>query len=59
MIRANRDAIKEESVARLRVFIGRADRPSTVLAKALEYRAVRLQKIIGHGRNFCAVAAPE
>jgi hypothetical protein len=52
MIRANRDAIKEESVARLRGFIGRAP-------TGPGYTAVRLQKIIGHGRNFCAVTAPE
>jgi len=58
MIRANRDAIKEESVARLRGFIWRADR-SSGSCKSLEYTAVRLQKIIGHGRNFCAVTAPE
>jgi hypothetical protein len=51
MIRANRDAIKEESVARLRGFIRR--RPAQHgSCQSLEYTAVRLQKIIGHGRNF-------
>jgi hypothetical protein len=57
MIRANRDAIKEESVARLRGFIRRADR-SSGSCKSLEYTAVWLQKIIGHGRTFYAVTAP-
>jgi hypothetical protein len=58
MIRANRDAIKEESVARLRVSSGAPTGPHGS-CKSLEYTAVRLQKIIGYGRNFFAVTAPE
>jgi hypothetical protein len=50
MIRANRDAIKEESVARLRVFIGRADRPSTVLAKAWNRQRCGCRKSLGTGQ---------
>jgi hypothetical protein len=58
MIRANRDAIKEESVAPIARF-HRARRPAQHgSCKSLEYAAVRLQKIIGHGRTICAVTAP-
>jgi len=54
MIRANRAAIKEESVARLRVFIGHADRPSTVLAKAWQTRQCGCRKSLGTGAIFAA-----
>jgi hypothetical protein len=52
MIRANRDAIKEESVARLRVSIGRADRPSTVLEKAWNTERCGCRKSLGTGAIF-------